>query len=246
MSGLTFYDKTPFEYGYTSREYLVTSMNPLLKELMRQNKDKIFCDIGCGCGRNLLFASKFAKRIVGIDLSVKSLAFAKKFVDSDKLELKKGDNLDIPLDDELADLVISDGVCHHTGNAFRAFSECIRILKPSGKLYLAVYKKFRYYPVIYYLVGGLFRSLNQFRIGNYLIENIFIKLHYLMYKLLKSNNLSLRETRNIFYDYFITPIATFHSKSEIGLWCFQNNCQIIKYDKTSGNCHVFIIKKNNG
>ena len=114
MSGLTFYDKTPFEYGYTSREYLVNSMNPLLKELMRQNKDKIFCDIGCGCGRNLLFASKFAKRIVGIDLSVKSLAFAKKFVDSDKLELKKGDNLDIPLDDKLADLVISDGDCHHT------------------------------------------------------------------------------------------------------------------------------------
>ncbi len=245
MSGITFYDKTPFEYGYASKEYLVNSMNPLLKELMRQNTDKIFCDIGCGCGRNLLYASKFAKRMVGIDLSVKSLDFAKKFVDSDKLELKKGDNLDIPLDDELADLVISDGVCHHTGNTFRAFSECIRILKPSGKLYLAVYKKFRYYPVIYYLIGGLFRSLNQFKIGNYLIENIFIKLHYWMYKLLKSNNLSIRETRNIFYDYFITPIATFHSKSEVGKWCFQTNCQIIKYDKTSGNCHVFIIKKNN-
>lgn len=245
MSGLTFYDKTPFEYGYASKEYLVNSMNPLLKELMRQNTDKIFCDIGCGCGRNLLYASKFAKRMVGIDLSTKSLAFAKSFVNSDKLELKQGDNLDIPLDADIADLVISDGVCHHTGNAARAFSECIRILKPSGKLYLAVYKKFRYYPLVYHLIGGFFRFLNGFRIGSYIVDNIFVRVHYFMYKLFKYENLSRRETRNIFYDYFITPVATFHSRREVSMWCTQNNCQIINYDRTSGNCHVFIIKKGN-
>ena len=245
MSESTFYDNTPFEYGYTSKEYLVANMNPLLKELMKENMDKVFCDIGCGCGRNLFYASKFAKRLVGIDISVNSLAFAESFVDNDKLELRKGNNLDIPLDNEIADLVISDGVCHHTGDALRAFSECIRILKPSGKLYLAVYKKFRYYPLVYHLVGGFFRFLNGFSIGSYIVDNLFVRAHYFMYKLFRDENLSRRETRNIFYDYFITPVATFHSRSEVSMWCTQNNCQIINYDRTSGNCHVFIIKKRN-
>ena len=37
MSKLTFYDTTPFEYGYSSKAELVANMNPLLKELMEQN-----------------------------------------------------------------------------------------------------------------------------------------------------------------------------------------------------------------
>ena len=244
MSEPTFYDITPFEYGYYSKEEIIANMNPLLKELMEQNSGKIFCDVGCGCGRNLVYASKFATRLIGIDLSVSSLAFAKDFVKSDKLELKQGNNLEIPLDSQIADFVISDGVCHHTGDTFKAFSECVRILKPEGKLYLAVYKKFRYYPIVYHLIGGLFRMMNKIKLGNYIIENMFVNVHYLMYKTLKKQKFSKTETRNIFYDYFRTPIATFQSKSDVNYWSNTNNCNIIKYAKTSGNCHVFIIRKN--
>ena len=244
MSEPTFYDITPFEYGYSSKEEIIANMNPLLKELMEQNSGKIFCDVGCGCGRNLVYASKFATRLIGIDLSVSSLAFAKDFVKSDKLELKQGNNLEIPLDSQIADFVISDGVCHHTGDTFKAFSECVRILKPEGKLYLAVYKKFRYYPIVYHVIGGLFRMMNKIKLGNYIIENMFVNVHYLMYKTLKKQKFSKTETRNIFYDYFMTPIATFQTKSDVNSWCNTNNCNIIKYAKTSGNCHVFIIRKN--
>lgn len=244
MSEATFYDETPFEYGYSSKEEIVANMNPLLRELIEQNPGAIFCDVGCGCGRNLLYASDFASRIIGVDLSIESLSFARDFVQSDNLELKEGDNLDIPLDSDLADIVISDGVCHHTGDTLKAFKECIRILKPEGKLYLAVYKKFRYYPYIYHLVGGVFRFINKFRIGNYLLENIFVNIHYFLYKMLKKQELSKKETRNIFYDYFITPIATFQSRSDVNSWCDDNRCNIIDYSRTSGNCHIFIIRKN--
>jgi len=244
MLEATFYDNTPFEYGYSSKEDLVANMNPLLKELMEQNSGKIFCDVGCGCGRNLIYASNFAARLIGIDLSIDSLAFAKDFVKSDKLELKQGNNLDIPLDSEFADVVVSDGVCHHTGDTLKAFLECVRILKPGGKLYLAVYKKFRYYPFVYYAIGGLFRVMNKVKLGKYILENVFIRVHYLMYKMFKKQKLSKTETRNIFYDYFITPVATFQSKSDVNTWCNTNNCTVIDYARTSGNCHVFIIQKN--
>tara|TARA_B110000444_G_scaffold239236_1_gene253490 strand:+ start:399 stop:1136 length:738 start_codon:yes stop_codon:yes gene_type:complete len=244
MSETTFYDNTPFEYGYSSKEEIISNMNPLLKQLIEQNKGGVFCDIGCGCGRNLVYASEYAERLIGVDLSKESLAFAKKFVQSKNLELKKGNNLKIPIKTALADVVVSDGVCHHTGDTLKAFSECVRILKNGGKLYLAVYKKLSYYPLFYHLVGGIFRFMNKLRIGAFLIEKMFVNFHYLMYKIFKKQQLNKSETRNIFFDYFITPVATFQSKSDVKKWCSKYNCSIVDYSRTSGNCHVFVINKN--
>jgi len=244
MTELTFYDNTPFAYGYSSKQEIIDNMNPLLKQLMEQNEGKVFCDIGCGCGRNLVYASEFAQKLIGVDLSTTSLAFAKEFVKNDNLELVVGNNLSIPVENDTADLVVSDGVCHHTGNTFKAFSECVRILKPNGKLYLAVYKKYRYYPIVYHVIGGLFRLMNKIKLGKIIVDNIFVKFHYLMYKIFKKQKLSLDETRNIFFDYFITPIATFQSKLDVSLWASSTNTKIVDYARTSGNCHVFILQKS--
>lgn len=240
----SFYDITPFHYGYTSKDDIIANMHPLLKQLMEQNPGKLFCDIGCGCGRNLLYACNFADRLIGVDLSVESLGYAKDFLKGEKVEFLQGDNLDIPLDSEIADVVISDGVCHHTGDTKRAFSECVRILKPKGKLYLAVYKKYRYYPFVYYLIGGFFRFIRKIKLGNYLVDFLFVRIHYMMYRFIKKKRFSKHETRNIFYDYFITPIASFQSKGDVVSWCEANNCRVINYSRTSGNCHVFIIIKD--
>ena len=35
----TFYDNTPFEYGYSSKEEILENMNPNLKEIIIENKD---------------------------------------------------------------------------------------------------------------------------------------------------------------------------------------------------------------
>ena len=77
MKQETFYDETPFEYGYSSKQEIIANMNPLLKRLMEKNAGKVFYDIGCGCGRNLVYASKYASKVIGVDLSAKSLSFAK-------------------------------------------------------------------------------------------------------------------------------------------------------------------------
>ena len=68
----------------------------------------------------ILHASNFASKLIGMDLSIESLSFAKEFVQSDNLILKKGDNLDIPIDSDSIDIV-SDGVCHHTGNTISVY-----------------------------------------------------------------------------------------------------------------------------
>ena len=240
----TFYDNTPFEYGYSSKEEILENMNPNLKEIIIKNKDKVICDVGCGCGRNLLFSSEYASKLIGVDLSEESLGFAKQFIQSENLELRLGNNLDIPLESNFSDLVISDGVCHHTGDTIGAFKECVRILKPGGSLYLAVYKKYRYYPFLYKYFGFVLRMMNKSKSGNFVMENTFVIFHYLMYRIFRKQKFSLKETRNIFYDYFITPIVTFQSKKDVQNWIDENNCILKKYDRTSGNCHVFIIQKS--
>lgn len=241
---MTFYDETPFKYGYFSKEEILDGMNPNLKEVIRSSEKKIIADIGCGCGRNLVYSSDFARKLIGVDLSKKSLDFAKEFIQSDNLELIEANNLDLPLESNLCDLVISDGVIHHTGDTVQAFKECVRILKPNGILYLAVYKKFRYYPFLYIYVGSILRLINKIKIGHFIMENTFVLLHYVMYRVFKKQKFSLYETRNIFYDYFITPVATFQSKKKVEGWINDNNCVLEKYNRTSGNCHVFIIKKS--
>ena len=239
----TFYDSTPFEYGYSSKEEILANMNPNLKKVIEKSEGKIITDVGCGCGRNLVYSSKFANKLIGVDLSRQSLDFAKNFVQSENLELVLGNNLDIPLKDNFSDLVISDGVVHHTGDTIGSFKECVRVLKPGGLLYLAVYKKYRYYPFLYKYIGFFLRVLNKTKVGNFIMENTFVLLHFLMYKIFRKQKLILQETRNIFYDYFITPIATFQSKKDVESWINDSACTLEEYDRTNGNCHVFIIKK---
>ena len=72
----TFYDNTPFEYGYSSKDEIIANMNPLLKKVIKENKGNTICDIGCGCGRNLVYVSKYTTQLIGVDLSATSLAFA--------------------------------------------------------------------------------------------------------------------------------------------------------------------------
>ena len=244
MNSSVFYDINPFNYGYSSKQEVINNMNPILKSLIKKNSGKIICDVGCGCGRNLIYALNYARRLIGVDLSKESLSYARKFVNDDSVELIHGDNLNIPIKSNIVDMVISDGVCHHTGDTISAFNECVRILKPGGILYLAVYKKYRYYPFVYYLIGGYFRFIYNFKLGKFILEHIFVNFHFILYKIFKKQILSRIETRNIFFDYFMTPIATFQSKSDVNMWCFDRQCKIIDYDKTSGNCHIFIIKKD--
>ena len=57
----TFYDSTPFEYGYSSKEEILENMNSNLKEVIEKSQGKTITDVGCGCGRNLVYSSKFAQ-----------------------------------------------------------------------------------------------------------------------------------------------------------------------------------------
>ena len=54
---------------------ILKNMNPNLKDVIEKSQGKIITDVGCGCGENLVYSSKYAYKLIGMDLSRRSLDF---------------------------------------------------------------------------------------------------------------------------------------------------------------------------
>jgi SAM-dependent methyltransferase len=96
-------------------------------------------DIGCGAGMDLMLAARAvgpSGHAIGVDMtepmaeraraSARALGFA-------HVEVRAGDALQLPVDSESADFVISNGVLNLTPDKHQAFGEVFRILKPGGQ-----------------------------------------------------------------------------------------------------------------
>jgi arsenite methyltransferase len=100
-------------------------------------------DIGCGAGMDLMLAARAVGpggHAIGIDmtepmaerarLSARALGFA-------NVEVRAGDALDVPVDSESVDFVISNGVLNLATDKRQAFGEVFRILKLGGQFLYA-------------------------------------------------------------------------------------------------------------
>jgi arsenite methyltransferase len=110
--------------------------NPFLMGAVKPGETVV--DIGSGSGMDLLLAARQGAGLaIGVDMTDAMLERARAAVASSKLrnvELRKGDAEALPVEDESADLVISNGVLNLTTDKEMAFSEIFRILKPGGRL----------------------------------------------------------------------------------------------------------------
>ena len=128
---------------------------PLVDFIESLDPASLVLDVGCGPGRVLGFLARRGLRCIGLDRSRVSLALA---VQRYRRPGTVGDNLHLPFADAAADVVISDGVIHHTENPRAAFLENFRVLKPGGRMYLAVYKPSGRYPLLYKFPGAWIRA----------------------------------------------------------------------------------------
>jgi SAM-dependent methyltransferase len=100
-------------------------------------------DIGCGAGTDLLLAAQQvgpAGTAIGVDFTAEMRAVAAAGADAlglAQVDVRDGDALALPVDDDSVDVVISNGVLNLTPNKSRAFREIARVLKPGGRLSLA-------------------------------------------------------------------------------------------------------------
>jgi arsenite methyltransferase len=106
------------------------------------NPGDIAVDVGSGSGFDSLVASKMVGptgRVIGIDMTYAMLEKARKGAEemgASHVEFREGKAEDLPLPDEFADVVISNGVLNLTMDKKETLKEWKRVLKPGGRLYI--------------------------------------------------------------------------------------------------------------
>jgi SAM-dependent methyltransferase len=96
-------------------------------------------DIGCGAGMDLLLAAKAVGRggrAIGVDMTEAMAQRARSAAGSiglDHVEVRIGDALDLPIESDTVDFVMSNGVLNLAPDKRQAFGEVFRILKAGGQ-----------------------------------------------------------------------------------------------------------------
>ena len=239
----TFYDRHPFDWVAPNQGTDIRSVvSPLLAELIeRLDVNSLVLDVGCGPGRVLGFLARRQLRCVGIDRSFVSVQRAVEYYGRPAVV---ADNLRLPLPDAIADVIISDGVIHHTEDPCTAFTENLRILKPGGDMYLGVYKPYGRYPRLYKFPGQQIRAGLRLPWAKPLVLFFAQVPYFLLHFVRSGGQRTWSGAQNLFYDYFVTPRVTFLSRDVIETWCSERGAEVAVYDENhGGNVHSFVVRK---
>ena len=123
-------------------------------------------EVGCGTGTDLLQFARGGSKVIGIDLTPRSIEITRQRFRVYDLNggFAIGDAENLAFPDNSFDVVYSFGVIHHTPDTQRAVSEFHRVLSPGGRAIVMLYNR----ASLYYwtslmlrrgLIGGeIFRS----------------------------------------------------------------------------------------
>ncbi len=169
-------------------------------------------EAGCGTGQLCNYLSNNSREIVGIDLSNNSLELANNFSINNNLKnifFFKMDILNNFFKSKYFDVIISNGVLHHTENPYKSFVELTKLLKDDGIIVIGLYHR---YGRVFTFIKQIVFKLVKLLIGDYLnsILNKRTKKKYAWYK-----------------DQYQNPKESSHTFSEMISWFQKNNIEIL-------------------
>jgi arsenite methyltransferase len=112
--------------------------NPIAMASLKEGE--IVLDLGSGAGFDcFLAATKVGKsgRVIGVDMTPEMIEKARENSENgsyENVEFRLGEIEDLPVADNLVDVVISNCVINLSRNKRRVFEEALRVLKPGGRL----------------------------------------------------------------------------------------------------------------
>jgi len=198
-------------------------------------------EIGCGAGRNARALAAATSNLVVLDQSRRSL---ERVAAADALRGVRGSALALPFVDEAFDFTVCDGVAHHTGDTTRGIAEAVRVTRHGGMLYLSVYRTGSLYEALYRTVGGLLRTAKRMGPVGVAVDVPAFGFYRVASAVLKRGRTTDREAlRSIYEDYFLTPIATFHTQDEMRALLDRLGCKPELIER-QGNIWSMIAKRS--
>jgi ubiquinone/menaquinone biosynthesis C-methylase UbiE len=145
----------PFTSVRKSFEYMDWrfAQYPMFKEfaeLYGDHQGEVLMDYGCGPGQDLVGYLEFAgaKRVIGLDVSLKALRLAQSLLALHRIDAKRAHLIEvsdasprIPLDDSSIDYFQCLGVLQHTTNPEGILAEIRRVLKRGARGTVMVYNR---------------------------------------------------------------------------------------------------------
>ncbi len=145
-----FYEETPFP-DYEEFDSAATLMQKarlgwfakLLDDQSPPGAKVLEC--GCGTGQLSIFLSIANRQLLGTDMCLNSLRLGQAFKQANRLENVKFMQMNLfrpTLRPESFDLVISNGVLHHTPDPAGAFESISKLVKPGGYILIGLYHRY--------------------------------------------------------------------------------------------------------
>jgi SAM-dependent methyltransferase len=145
-----FYEKTPFP-DYDDHE----SLRSLIEKSRRgRYADELnralpfnssILEVGCGTGQLTNFLGVSCRRVVGTDMCLNSLALAERFRREHRLSRVRFVQMNLfrpCFKPAQFDVVLCNGVLHHTGDPRGGFERLLPLLKPGGYFVVGLYNRY--------------------------------------------------------------------------------------------------------
>ena len=147
------YEKNPYPRWRFTKRYVPNNFCQRLNNQIKPNK--IICDerldspniliAGCGTGSHPISATRYKNsNIIGVDLSLSSLGYAKRKVnelDHENIKFLHTDILHLKKLNKKFDVIESSGVIHHMKDPIEGLKILVEILEPHGFLRLGLYSE---------------------------------------------------------------------------------------------------------
>ena len=145
-----FYEETPFPNydDFDSAGSLVEKARKGLFAKLLDDQIPIgarVLEAGCGTGQLTAFLSIANRTVVGADMCLNSLTMAKRFRDANMLRSAHFMQMNLfrPCFRPASfDVVISNGVIHHTSDPFLAYQTLAKLVRPGGYLIIGLYHRY--------------------------------------------------------------------------------------------------------
>ena len=238
------YDAYPLDFLSAENERLIAEQQPVpFREFVEScmTPGQCVADVGCGPGRATMYLAQKGMEVCAVDISVASLGLARNRAPG--AHYVCATNLALPMPDRSFDVVVSDGVIHHTPDAARSFRENARLVKARGYMYLGVYRRHRYYYYIYTYLGIPVRWVSRWKWGTWLLNATLLPAYYLVHLVKSKGERTWAGAKNFLYDYIVTPQATFHTYEEVEGWARAAGMLVVGYEENVGNVHAFVLRK---